>query len=148
VILNRTVTAMISRYLLALLITIGIYYIPDMLYSVDDGYAWINSALWSLIYIVAIYKCAKIRIAYVLISLEMAAMLTTFIANYQYKSDGGFFYDQYEIILNSCYLMEVVTLLVGILRSGIIKRLHTLCLTIPYSRQDNHCGVLFGKKHL
>jgi len=139
---------MLSRHLLALLITIGVYYVPDMIYSVSGGYSWVNSALWSLIYIVMIYKCAKIRITSILICIEMIAMTTTFIANYQYKAGGGVFYDQYEGILNACYVMELITIGAGMLRGGIIKRLHTLCLTIPYSRQDNHCGILFGKKHL
>jgi hypothetical protein len=139
---------MFYRHLLAFFITAGIYYVPDMIYSVNSGYSWINSALWSLIYIVMIYKCAKIRIASILICIEMAAMLTTFIANYQYRAGGGLFYDQYESILNTCYVMELITIGAGMLRGGIIKRLHTLCITIAYSRQDSHCGVLFGKKHL
>jgi hypothetical protein len=119
-----------------------------MIYSVSGGYSWVNSALWSLIYIVMIYKYAKIRIASILICIEMIAMITTFIANYQYKAGGGVFYDQYESILNTCYVMELITIGAGMLRGGIIKRLHTLCFAIPYSRKDNRCGLLFNKKHL
>lgn len=123
---------MYKRHFLALLITIGIYYLPYVGYNVADKYLWLHNALLSVIYIALIYNCAKIRLMPLLIAVETMAVITTFAASFQFDilHSKGFFYGNYEQIINACYITELIIIGVGILNGGAIKTVHRLWLSL------------------
>lgn len=137
---------MYRRHFIALLITISIYHVPSMLYDASGMLYWVNSTLWSLIYIVLVYNYANIRRVRLLMLSEIFAMISTFMACYQYSSNGGLFYDYHENILTFCYLAELIIIGTGIAQSGIIGKLHTLRNPGNNHDSDSHRIILLRKE--
>lgn len=139
---------MIKRHILSLLITLGIYYLPSMLYDVADKYLWIHNALLSVIYIALIYNFAKIRLMPLLIAAETVAVITTFLAclQHDFLNSKGFFYTNYEQIINACYISELIIIGVGAVSGGTIKNIYRLWLYIINRDSHNHRSMVSWEK--
>lgn len=129
---------MFRRHFLALAITLSIYFIPSMLYDVAGLGAWVNSALWSCIYIVLVYKLARIRLMPLLLAAEFMALLTMLIAfiEHQIINKDWFFYTNYELIINACFAAELIIITVGVLNGGAIKRVQRIWHS--FHNSDSH----------
>jgi hypothetical protein len=113
-----------------------------MLYDANGAFFWVNSALWSLIYIVLVYNYARIRLIPLLIACEFLALLTTFQACFEYYTEDFFFYGNYEPIINALFIAELLIIGVGILQSGIIKRIYSARLPRSNRDTDTHRRLL------
>lgn len=139
---------MLKRHILSLLITISIYYLPSMIYNVADKYLWLHNALLSVIYIALIYNFAKIRLMPLLLAIETIAIMATFAACLQFDilHSKGFFYSNYEQIINACYISELIIIGVGILNGGSLKSINRLWLSLfGRDSRDNRSMVSWEK---
>ncbi len=137
---------MIKRHFVALAITLSVYYLPDMLYHVYGALAWLNSALWSVIYIVLIYKCARTRLSPLILSCEFAALAMSVLAGYQDLTERGFYYYNFASTVNAVFIAELLIIGVGISQSGIIKRIYTFWLRSTHGDPHDHRSLLSSEK--
>ncbi len=139
---------MLKRYLIALAITVGIYYSPYIIPTNADWF-WVRSSSLSTLYILLIYHFAKTRVMCFLISIEFIAMCTNLGAWYQYQmaSESQLFNDHYGSIMSYCYIGEVLTIMGGVL-SGRFKRIYHLWVHSYRSRESDRSAIFIGKSHL
>lgn len=123
---------MFKRHFIALAITLLIYYLPTMGYYVPDKFLWFHNALLSSIYIALIYRFAKIRLMPLLVLTETIAVFTTLAACYQLDvtQSKGFFYSNYEQIINACYMAELIIIGIGAVSGGVYKSIYRLWLSL------------------
>lgn len=112
-----------ARHWLAFLITLAIYHLPQHLINAEEHGYFTMSAMWSLVYIYLIAQFAKTRLSAILITVEMCALSSTIIAYLQWELSGGWFYDQHEVIIELCFLIEALITGTGVVLIGLFKRL-------------------------
>ena len=136
---------MFKRHFIALAITLCVYHLPPMLYNVSGHAEWLNAVAWSSIYCFLIYRFAKIRIMPLLLLAEcMAATCVgfAFMEHNVIKADG-FFYENYETIINACFIAELLTIAVGVLSGNSIKRFYRIWLSI-FNRDTHRNSLVFS----
>ena len=145
---------MFARYLLVLFVTISVYYTPIGLVGFP---AWVASSTISLLYILFIWHISKIRERWFIISVETTAMICSIIAFLSYyptnlqkymSPESQWFWINYESIMGYCFLIEIVAILFGIVKSGEFKRVLSLCFTFVHDDKRSYSTLLFSEKHL
>jgi len=145
---------MLYRYLLVLVVTISVYYFP---LDYDGLQAWRACSTLSTCYILFIWHFSKIRERFILIGIESFAMisaLTAFLSHYETKlhqymaPELQWFWVNYEHIMGYCFLLEIIAILTGIVRSGEFKRILSLCYTHLHDDKCSNSHILLSEKHL
>jgi hypothetical protein len=143
------VIALLKRHFLALLITLSVYCIPPIIYNVSGYAEWLNAVVWSSIYCFLIYRYTKIRVMILLLAAESLAATCVglaFAEHHIFKSDG-FFYANYESIINACFIAELLTIAVGVVSGFAIKRLYRIWLSV-FDRGSHRSSVVHLRENL
>lgn len=134
---------MLSRHIIALLITVAFYYIPTGSICNDFLYFPVH-AFWSAIYITLIYSFAKTRIMHFLIAVEIVSIIFTVPAYTQWflSSKSQWFYTNFEHIMLICFMAEIVVIILGAMHGGIHKLFLSMRLYIIHAFHSIKTNIL------
>ncbi len=113
---------MLKRHIVALLITIAVYFIPTGAICNDFLYFPVHVFL-SAVYITLIYNFAKTRATHILIALELLSIIFTIPAYAQWflSSKSQWFYNNFETTMLICFVVEIVVIILGAAHGGILQ---------------------------
>ena len=139
---------MYKKYFLALLITLCVYNVPPMIYTVVGNWAWVDSSFWSCAYIVLIYKFAKTRLMPLMLAAESIALLSILAAftEHHVLEQDWFFYQNYESVINACFAAELIIIAVGAIDGGPAKRVQRVWHLLIDSISHRRSFVFSGEK--
>jgi len=128
----------IKQWLKTVFVCLSIF-IASRYFPAPDGANWfVAQGLWSTLAAVLVLSISTSKPAILIASIEFSAVIINFIACAQYLGSGGIFY-AYCVEANSIInLTEVVILITGAPRDGLVNRLKSMGLDYFLYDTNNH----------